>query len=79
MLFLFFLSFFKTALHIIICPIYFFTVDVMPHHLFRGVCVEGGWVGCLGWMDDLRFYVLFNNISVILGRCSDDNERLCAK
>ena len=31
-----------------------------------------------GWMDDLRFYVLFNSISVISGRCSDDNERLCA-
>ena len=31
-----------------------------------------------GWMDDLRFYVLFNSISVISGRCLDDNERLCA-
>ena len=31
-----------------------------------------------GWMDDLQFYVLFNSISVILGRCLDDNERLCA-
>ena len=31
-----------------------------------------------GWMDDFRFYVLFNSISVISGRCSDDNERLCA-
>ena len=30
------------------------------------------------WMDDLRFYVLFNSISVISGRCMDDNERLCA-
>ena len=30
------------------------------------------------WMDDLRFYVLFNSISVISGRCLDDNERLCA-
>ena len=29
-------------------------------------------------MDDLRFYVLFNNSSVISGRCLDDNERLCA-
>ena len=27
-------------------------------------------------MDDLRFYVLLNNISVISGRCSDNNERL---
>ena len=27
-----------------------------------------------GWMDDLRFYVLFNNISVISGRCLYDNE-----
>ena len=32
-----------------------------------------------GWIDDLRFYVLFNSISVISGRCLDDNERLCAK
>ena len=31
-----------------------------------------------GWMDPLRFCVLFNSISVISGRCSDDNERLCA-
>ena len=31
-----------------------------------------------GWMDALRIYVLFNSISVISGRCSDDNERLCA-
>ena len=29
-------------------------------------------------MDYLRFYVLFNSISVISGRCLDDNERLCA-
>ena len=29
-----------------------------------------------GWMDDLRFYVLFNSISVISGRWADDNERL---
>ena len=29
-------------------------------------------------MDDLRFYVLFNSVSVISGRCSDDDERLCA-
>ena len=31
-----------------------------------------------GWMDDLRFYDLFNSISVISGRCLDDNERPCA-
>ena len=29
-------------------------------------------------MDDLRFYVLFNSISVISGRWAGDNERLCA-
>ena len=33
---------------------------------------------CLGWMDDMRFYVHLNSISVISGRCSDDNERLGA-
>ena len=31
-----------------------------------------------GWMDDLRFYVPFNSISVISGRWADDYERLCA-
>ena len=31
-----------------------------------------------GWMGDLRFYVLFNSISVISGRWADHNERLCA-
>ena len=29
-------------------------------------------------MDDLRFSVLFNSISVILERWADANERLCA-
>ena len=29
-------------------------------------------------MDDLRFNVLFNSISVISGRWEVDNERLCA-
>ena len=32
----------------------------------------------IGWMDDLRFYFLFNSISVISRRWADDNERLCA-
>ena len=31
-----------------------------------------------GWINDLRFYVLFNSISVISGRCLDYTERLCA-
>ena len=31
-----------------------------------------------GWMDDLRFYVLFNSISVISRRWADNNERLRA-
>ena len=31
-----------------------------------------------GWVNDLRFYVLGNSISVITGRCLDNNERLCA-
>ena len=31
-----------------------------------------------GWMDDLRFYVLFNSISVISEKREVDNERLCA-
>ena len=31
-----------------------------------------------GRVDDLRFYFLFNSISVISGQCLDDNERLCA-
>ena len=33
----------------------------------------------LGWMNDLRFYVLSNNISVISGRWAGDNEKLTAK
>ena len=32
----------------------------------------------LGWIDDLRFYVLFNSISVKSGRWVGDHERLCA-
>ena len=35
-----------------------------------------GWMD--GWMDILRFYILFNGISVISGRCANDNERQCA-
>ena len=31
-----------------------------------------------GPLDQLRFYVLFNSVSVILGRWEVDNERLCA-
>ena len=38
--------------------------------------VIDGWMD--GWMDDMRFYVLFNSISVISGRWKVDNERLCA-
>ena len=29
-------------------------------------------------MGDMRFYVLFNSVSVTSGRWEDDNERLCA-
>ena len=29
------------------------------------------------WMDDSRFYVLYNSISVISDRWAVDNERLC--
>ena len=32
---------------------------------------------CIRWMDDLRFNVLFNSISVISGQPVRDNERLC--
>ena len=31
----------------------------------------------VGWMDDSRFYVLFNSISVISGRCLDVMKGLC--
>ena len=30
-----------------------------------------------GWMDDLRFFVLFNSISVILGQWADDKQSRC--
>ena len=33
----------------------------------------------VGRMDDLRFFVLFNSISVISGRWLDFTERLCAR
>ena len=29
-------------------------------------------------MDDLRFYVLFDSVSIISGRWEVDNEKLCA-
>ena len=32
----------------------------------------------LVWMDDFRFYVLYNSISVISGQWVGDNGRLCA-
>ena len=32
----------------------------------------------VGWIADLRFYVLFNSTSVILGELDIDNERLYA-
>ena len=38
--------------------------------------VIDGWMD--GCMDDMRFFVLFNSISVISGLWADDNERLCA-
>ena len=44
-------------------------------------CIFGdkiNFIGIDGWGDYLRFYVLFNSISVISGRWTDDNERLCA-
>ena len=31
-----------------------------------------------GWMDNMRFYIIFNSISVISGRWANDNERQCA-
>ena len=31
-----------------------------------------------GWIDSLRFYVLFNNIEIILGQWETDNEKLVA-
>ena len=46
---------------------------------YRGSLEGLGIIPELGWMmDDLRFYVIFNSISVISGRCLDANERLCA-
>ena len=37
-----------------------------------------GVTSLIGWMDDLRFYVLFNSVSVISRQRTDDNERLYA-
>ena len=30
------------------------------------------------WMEEMRFYVIFNSIEVISGQWTDDNEKLCA-
>ena len=35
-----------------------------------------GWMD--GWTDNMRFYIVFNSISVISGRWANDNERQCA-
>ena len=35
-----------------------------------------GWID--GWMDELRFYILFNSISIISGRWEDDIDRMVA-
>ena len=50
------------------------TCEIFIHTEIRSEANESQY----GWMDDLRFYVLFNSVSAISGRCSDDNERLCA-
>ena len=52
-----------------------FSLIYLLHVVFLSSCFT---VCINGWMDDLRFYVLFNSISVISGRWADDNERLCA-
>ena len=31
-----------------------------------------------GWLLELRFYVLVNSISVIMGQWKSENEKLCA-
>ena len=39
-----------------------------------------GWRWMDGWMGGgLRFFVLFNSISLISGQWAGDNQRLCAK
>ena len=60
----------------------------LPVALFLSASISGITEICLrcssfcatmdAWMDDLRFYVLFNSISVISERCLDENGRLCA-
>ena len=44
------------------------------------VCTWGAFIICEELCDGRmgNFYVLFNSISVISGRCADENERLCA-
>ena len=57
-----------------------FLIIIMVIFIFicycRLVCLQP----CLfdGYMDDLRYYVPFNSISVISGQLEEDNERLCA-
>ena len=51
---------------------FFLHVNLHQHHGLVSVY----WMD--GWMDYLRFQVLFNRISVIAGRWADDNYLLCA-
>ena len=43
---------------------------MMCYGEYSGIAMDGR------WMDDMRFYVLFNSISVISGLWKVDNERL---
>ena len=51
-------------------------IIVSSNILYCHIIQADAWTN--GWMDDLKFNVLFNSISVISGRWVDDNERLCA-
>ena len=50
--------------------------DVLKQIFSSPVRVVRVWA--IGWMDDLRFYILYS-ISVTLGQWADDYERLCAR
>ena len=53
------------------------TVEINPPYIAPPMSLRSPLVK-YNWMDDLQFYVLFNNVSVISEQWEVDNERLCA-
>ena len=52
--------------------------DISATQTLRSAFMKVSPVRMDGWVGNLRFYILFNSISVISGQWADDYERLCA-